>query len=94
VKVLWTLAAEQDRADILDFIAADNPVAAIRMDEVFEGAVRRLEEHPRFGRVGQIAGTRELVPHESYRLIYEAEGDTVWILALIHTARRWPPARR
>jgi plasmid stabilization system protein ParE len=45
------------------------------------------------GRPGQIPGTRELIPHESYRLIYEVKADTVWILALVHTARMWPPAR-
>jgi hypothetical protein len=22
--------------------------------------------------------------------VYEVEGDTVWILALVHTARMWP----
>jgi hypothetical protein len=35
VKVVWTPEAEQDRADILDYIAADNPHAAVRMDELF-----------------------------------------------------------
>ncbi|WP_146076091.1 type II toxin-antitoxin system RelE/ParE family toxin [Caldimonas caldifontis] len=29
MRVLWTLAAEQDRADIVDFIAQDNPHAAM-----------------------------------------------------------------
>ncbi len=43
------------------------------------------------GRAGKISGTRELVPHESYRLVYEIEGETVWVLALVHTARQWPP---
>jgi len=33
----------------------------------------------------------ELIPHESYRLVYEIDGDVVWILTLVHTARRWPP---
>lgn len=93
MKVLWALAAEQDRADIVDFIAQDNPRAAIRMDELFEAAVGRLAEHPLMGRPGQIPGTRELIPHESHRLIYEVQADTVWILALVHTARLWPPAR-
>ncbi|GAA4403081.1 type II toxin-antitoxin system RelE/ParE family toxin [Quisquiliibacterium transsilvanicum] len=93
MRVLWTLAAEQDRADIVDFIALDNPRAAIRMDEVFEAAVGRLAEHPLMGRTGEIAGTRELIPHESYRLVYEVQADTVWILALVHAARLWPPAR-
>jgi plasmid stabilization system protein ParE len=45
------------------------------------------------GRPRQIPGTRELIPHESYRLIYEVQADTVWILALVHTARLWPRAR-
>lgn len=94
MRVLWTLAAEQDRVDIVDYIAQDNPLAAIRMDELFEAAVGRLADHPFLGRPGQVPGTRELIPHESYRLVYEAQAGTVWILALVHTARLWPPDRR
>jgi len=93
MKVLWTLSAEQDRADIVDFIANDNPLAAIRMDELFSAAVGRLAEHPLLGRSGQIPGTRELIPHESYRLVYEVRADTVWILTLVHTARLGPQTR-
>ena len=93
MRILWTLTAEQDRADIVDYIAQDNPRAAIRMDERFGAAVGRLAEHPLMGRPGQIPGTRELIPHESYRLVYEVQADTVWILALVHTARLWPPNR-
>ena len=93
MRVLWTLSAEQDRTDIVDFIAQDNPLAAIRMDEIFSAAVGPLAEHPLLGRAGQIPGTRELIPHESYRLVYEVRADTVWILTLVHTARLWPPTR-
>lgn len=93
MRVLWTLSAERDRADIVDFIAQDNPLAAIRMDELFGTAVGRLAEHPLMGRPGQIPGTREMILHESYRLVYEVQADTVWILALVHTARIWPPTR-
>lgn len=91
--VVWTPEAEQDRADIWDYIAADNPGAAVRMDELFSDAAARLAEHPKIGRMGRISGTRELVPHESYRLVYEIDGDTVWVLALVHTARQWPPVK-
>ena len=45
------------------------------------------------GRAGKIARTRELIPHESYRLVYEVEGEIIWVLALVHTARMWPPIR-
>ena len=91
MKIAWSIAAEQDRADIMDYIAADNPLAAIQMDERFEAATARLADHPYLGKVGQIAGTRELIPHENYRLVYEVRADTVWILAVVHTARMWPP---
>ena len=90
MRVFWATAAEQDRADIIDYIGQDNPLAAIRMDELFAKAAARLAEHPLLGRTGKIPGTRELIPHESYRLVYEVDGDTVWILALVHTARLWP----
>jgi toxin ParE1/3/4 len=93
VKVAWTPEAEQDRADILDYIAADNPQAAVRMDELFSETADRLGNFPMLGHIGRVPGTRELIPHESYRLVYEVEADTVWILALVHTARQWPPMR-
>ncbi len=93
MRAVWTLSAEQDRSDIFEFIARDNPLAAIDMDEMFAAAVGRLAEHPQIGRAGIIPGTRELILHQSYRLIYEVQGTTIWILALVHTARLWPPAR-
>ena len=90
--VVWTPEALQDRSEIWDFITAEDPYAAVRMDALFSNAASRLEAHPRIGRTGQILGTLELIPHESYRLVYEIEGEVVWILALVHTARQWPPA--
>ena len=93
MKVIWTPEAEQDRDDIWLHIAADNVRAAARLDELFSDAAARIADHPKLGRPGKIAGTRELIPHESYRLVYEIEGESVWILALVHTARKWPTAR-
>ena len=94
MKVRWTPEAERDRAAIMDYIADDNPRAALKMDELFGASAARLAEHSKLGRPGRIAGTRELLPHESYRLVYEIDDDVVWILALVHTARRWPPLER
>ncbi len=91
MRVIWTPQALQDRVDIWDYIAANNPNAAARMDELFSDAAARLLAHPKLGRTGKIQGTRELFPHESYRLVYEVNGETVWLLALVHTARQWPP---
>jgi toxin ParE1/3/4 len=92
VRVIWTPEAERDRAAIWDYLVAHNPAAAVRIDSLFSEAVAKLAEFPMLGHVGEIAGTRELTPHRSYRLVYEIDNDTVWILVLIHTARQWPPA--
>ena len=71
MKVVCTSEAEQDRDDIWLHIAADNIQAAARLDELFSNVTARLADHPKLGRPGKIAGTRELIPHESYRLVYE-----------------------
>lgn len=91
MNVLWTHAAELDRSQIMDYIGSENPLAAVRMDETFAKFARHLAEHPKLGKPGMVPGTRELIPHENYRLVYEVQHDAVWILALIHTSRMWPP---
>lgn len=91
MQVIWTPEALQDRLDIWEYIAADNPTAAVHMDELFSAAAASLADFPDKGRLGVVAGTRELIPHENYRLVYQAERDAVWILALVHVARMWPP---
>ncbi|MDX5627807.1 MULTISPECIES: type II toxin-antitoxin system RelE/ParE family toxin [unclassified Brenneria] len=91
--VIWTPEAEQDRADIWDYITADNPVAAVKMDNHFSESAIRLEEQPVMGVPGKIPGTRELFPHHHYRMVYEISEDenTVWILSLVSTFSEWPP---
>lgn len=93
MRVLWTLEAEHDRIEIWDSVAADDPSAAARMDQLFGEVSARLANFPMPGHVGMILGTRELIPHENDRLVYEIETgeNTVWVLALVHTARQWPP---
>jgi plasmid stabilization system protein ParE len=63
------------------------------LDQLFSDAAAGLADFPMLGHEGEVAGTRELTPHRSYRLVYEVIADTVWILVLIHTARQWPPLR-
>lgn len=91
MKVRWSQDAEQDRREIFDFIEADNPVAAAKMDLLFEKAADRAASFPQMGRPGELPGTREMIPHPNYRLVYEIQDDAVYIHAVLHTARQWPP---
>jgi len=92
MRIIWTPEAEHQRFDIYDYIAADNPRAAVRMDILFDNAADSLTTFPERGKPGALPGTRELFPHD-YRLIYKADhaADTIWILALVHGAQQWPP---
>lgn len=92
MKVEWTLSALRDKDDILLYIAAHDVDAAFRMDALFDDAAGQLGEFPHLGHPGDLPGTREILPHRSYRLVYEIRDGTVFVLTLIHTARLWPPA--
>ncbi|MHB1750763.1 MAG: type II toxin-antitoxin system RelE/ParE family toxin, partial [Acidithiobacillus sp.] len=42
MKLFWTAEAIQDRDDIYDHIEADNPAAALALDELFSEKAARL----------------------------------------------------
>ena len=95
--LFWTLEAILDRDEIYDYIETDNPAAALALDELFAEKAGRLLDHPELGRAGRIAGTRELVAHRNYILVYDLTGDLtgdlVRVLRVLYVARQWPPAR-
>lgn len=90
-RIVWTVPAVADRAAIFSYIADDNIRAAVAIDEKIGTAAERLTHMPFKGRPGRVPGTRELVVHEHYMLVYEIDGDTVYILTVLHTGRQWPP---
>ena len=92
MRLVWTAPALADRIAIYDYIDADSPWAAAELDEQFAAAAEHLLRHPEMGRAGRLPGTRELIVHPHYVLVYRLDGDTVQVLALVHTARQWPPA--
>jgi toxin ParE1/3/4 len=89
--VLWLPAAKRDRRDIWDYVAANDIEAAVRLDELFDVAVDQLAVFPNSAPRGAISGTREMVPHPNYRLVYQVEEEVIRVLAIIHVARLWPP---
>ncbi len=90
-KLSWTPKATQDREATYEYIEADNPTAAMALDELLADNAGRLVEHPGLGRPGRVAGTRELVAHPNYVLVYDTAADLVRVLRVLHAARQWPP---
>jgi toxin ParE1/3/4 len=77
--------------DIHERIAEGNPAAAARVVERVRTVVERLGRFPALGRPGRVAGTRELViPNTPYIAVYRVTDGTIQVLALMHSAQRWP----
>ena len=93
MRLFWTPEALDDRRAIYDYIEADNPSAALDLDELLSEKAARLVDHPGLGRPGRVQGTRELVAHRNYLLMYDVAGDLVRVLRVLHAARMWPPSK-
>ncbi len=61
MKLEWSRYSLADRDEIFDYIQADNPRAAIAVDELIAAQTAALLEFPGAGRPGRVEGTRELV---------------------------------
>lgn len=91
MRLEWARLAQADRDAIFDYIEADNPRAAIRVDDLIRVQARPLAEFPESGRPGRVEGTRQLViPGTPYVAAYLIAADAVRILRVLHGAQQWP----
>lgn len=91
MRVRWTRPALVDLAEIHDYIASDNPVAAKQVIRRIRQDANILNEHPAISRPGRVPGTRELVVGRlPYVIAYRIGARDLDIVAVIHTSRRWP----
>ncbi len=91
VKLRWTLPAVDHLREIYEYIADDNPAAAVRTVDRIRNAVRQTARMPNAGRIGRVAGTREvIVPGTPYIVAYRVLDDAIHVLAVLHGARSWP----
>jgi toxin ParE1/3/4 len=86
----WSPSARRDLARIIEYIAADNPAAAQKLRERLEGVVSPLSEHPYLFRPGRIAGTREIVAHPNYVIVYRVLSDRIRVSAVLHARQQYP----
>lgn len=82
--------AISDRQKITAYIAQDNPMAAIELGDLLMEKSGLLDQHPMMGRTGRVKGTRELVVHANYLLIYRVVGGVAEVLRVKHAAQQWP----
>lgn len=90
IRLVWRPMAVEDRASIMDYIAQDNPIAALELDEAIEDKTNALADHPKLYKPGRMKGTREMVIRPNYVVIYQETRTEVTVLRVLHAAQQWP----
>ena len=89
--LVWLQRAIQDRDAQLDYIAQDNPTAAVSQGDRIAEQIEILQQHPQMGRPGRKQGTRELVISRTpFIVVYRVKGMRIELLRVLHGAQQWP----
>ncbi|GMQ84166.1 MAG: type II toxin-antitoxin system RelE/ParE family toxin [Gammaproteobacteria bacterium] len=91
MQIRWQDDAINDLIQVRRFIAIDNPSAVARVADRIRSAVPELADQPAMGRPGRVPGTRKRVLADiPYIIAYRVEGNSIVILRVLHTSRKWP----
>lgn len=83
--------ATQDLKAVKDYISQDKPQAAKTVIQHVLEAIEHLALFPNIGRPGRVPHTRELVVSGTPLIVvYKIQEDTLFIVRIMHGARKWP----
>lgn len=88
--IVWLQAAVNDLSSIILYISNENPSAARRLKSRLQAAPLPLAEHPYLFPLGRVSGTRELVAHPNYIIVYRIASDRVEIVNVLHSRQTYP----
>ncbi|MFI0844155.1 type II toxin-antitoxin system RelE/ParE family toxin [Mesorhizobium sp. IMUNJ 23232] len=83
--------AKHELGEIVSHIWRNNPLMAQWIGGRIQTTASYLKSQPFIGRQGATAGTREVEPHTSCRIVYQIADEAVFILSVVDTDRLWPP---
>lgn len=88
--IMWRASAREDLTQLIGYIAEQNPAAARAMLTRLESAILPAAEHPYLYRAGRVLGTREVVAHPNYVLVYRVTVDCVEVVNVLHARQEYP----
>ncbi|MDB5782202.1 type II toxin-antitoxin system RelE/ParE family toxin [Caballeronia mineralivorans] len=94
--VEWREMAREERIGLFDYIAEDNPSAALELDDKIARQTDALPEHPELYKPGRVRGTREMVLTSNYVLVYriKKQAGVIEIVRIIGARQRYPKGKR
>lgn len=87
---VWRKSARAGLLEIIRYIANEDPQAARQLKERLESAVLPLSEHPYLYRPGRVPGTREIVVHPNYLVIYRIAAEHIEVVSVLHARQEYP----
>jgi len=88
--VVWLETASQDLDEILGYIEDRNLLASLNLQESIEYAASQLPFHPYLYRLGRVPGTREMVVHPNFLVIYRVAVSAIEIINVLHARQQYP----
>lgn len=91
MRIQWTKGASQNLNQIEEYIAQDNPDAAVDVILKIIKSVELLADNPAMGKVGRLFDTRELIIGGTPFIVpYRIKTGRIEILRVQHSAMQWP----
>lgn len=91
MQVKWLKWALRNLEQARNYVFQDNPTAAQELILKIQNAANQLQKYPFMGKNGRVEGTRELIISNSpYILIYRVKEESVEVLRILHTSKRYP----
>ena len=87
--VEWRPLARAQLSEILEYISDRNLVAASELYKNIEAAISALPQHPYLYRFGRGPGTREIVVHPNYLVVYRVT-NRIEIVTVLHARQEYP----
>ncbi|POR73591.1 addiction module antitoxin [Pseudomonas syringae pv. syringae] len=90
MQIIWRQRARMSLAKIIRYISNEDPKAAQAILERLQSAILPVADHPYLYRPGRVPGTRELVAHPNYVLVYRVAIERIEVVNVIHARQEYP----
>lgn len=88
-RIRWTVRALRRLDEIGAYIEQDDPDAVARVVARLVASIDMLAELPAAGRIGRIAGTREIVLSDIPYIIPCRIREDIEIITVMHASQKW-----
>lgn len=79
---------------LIAYVASDSLSAAQRLKQRILDAIEPARLYPEMFRAGRVTGTREIVAHPNYVVVYRVMPGYLDVVAVVHARQKYPSGDR